>query len=204
MVVSDEKAFIRAILENPKDDAPRLVFADWLDEQGRLHRASTIKHQISFRKGEIGWTADVLNDVEREFLPPGDLSLTAFLFRRGFVAEVRLTCAEFMTHASDLFSKHPIEKVTLTDRKPVERLGHDHWVWQQETTFQDNWGSGPNPYYPVRYDIPDAVFDLMVNWNYSYGEGIGTYKTAPSEREACEIVSDACVLYGRKAAGLSA
>ncbi|HVK14925.1 MAG TPA: TIGR02996 domain-containing protein [Gemmataceae bacterium] len=32
--MSDEAAFLRTILDNPDDDAPRLVYADWLDEQG--------------------------------------------------------------------------------------------------------------------------------------------------------------------------
>ena len=32
--MSDETAFLNAILANPKDDAPRLVYADWLDERG--------------------------------------------------------------------------------------------------------------------------------------------------------------------------
>jgi uncharacterized protein (TIGR02996 family) len=32
--MSDEAAFLRTILDNPADDAPRLVYADWLDERG--------------------------------------------------------------------------------------------------------------------------------------------------------------------------
>jgi uncharacterized protein (TIGR02996 family) len=32
--MSDEKALLAAIHEHPLDDAPRLVYADWLDEQG--------------------------------------------------------------------------------------------------------------------------------------------------------------------------
>jgi uncharacterized protein (TIGR02996 family) len=32
--MSDEAAFLNAILENPQDDAPRLIYADWLDERG--------------------------------------------------------------------------------------------------------------------------------------------------------------------------
>jgi uncharacterized protein (TIGR02996 family) len=32
--MSDEFAFLKAILDNPEDDAPRLVYADWLEEQG--------------------------------------------------------------------------------------------------------------------------------------------------------------------------
>jgi uncharacterized protein (TIGR02996 family) len=32
--MSDEAAFLNAILFDPQDEAPRLVYADWLDEQG--------------------------------------------------------------------------------------------------------------------------------------------------------------------------
>ena len=42
--MSDEDAFLRAIQSNPKDDAPRLVYADWLDERGDEH--STRKAQF--------------------------------------------------------------------------------------------------------------------------------------------------------------
>jgi uncharacterized protein (TIGR02996 family) len=32
--VTDDEAFIGAIVDAPGDDAPRLVYADWLDERG--------------------------------------------------------------------------------------------------------------------------------------------------------------------------
>ena len=32
-------AFLRAIVGRPADDAPRLVYADWLDEHGDLNHA---------------------------------------------------------------------------------------------------------------------------------------------------------------------
>jgi uncharacterized protein (TIGR02996 family) len=32
--MSDEAAFLNAILASPQDDAPRLIYADWLDERG--------------------------------------------------------------------------------------------------------------------------------------------------------------------------
>jgi len=32
--VTDDEAFLRAIVDAPGDDAPRLVYADWLDERG--------------------------------------------------------------------------------------------------------------------------------------------------------------------------
>ena len=44
-------AFLATILENPDDDAPRLVFADWLDEHGDSERAEFIRVQIELAHG---------------------------------------------------------------------------------------------------------------------------------------------------------
>jgi uncharacterized protein (TIGR02996 family) len=32
--MTQEEAFLRAIIDHPADDAPRLIYADWLDERG--------------------------------------------------------------------------------------------------------------------------------------------------------------------------
>jgi uncharacterized protein (TIGR02996 family) len=32
--MTDDEAFFRAIVDKPDDDAPRLIYADWLDERG--------------------------------------------------------------------------------------------------------------------------------------------------------------------------
>ena len=42
----DDDAFLRAIGEAPADDAPRLVYADWLDEHGDADRAEFIRVQV--------------------------------------------------------------------------------------------------------------------------------------------------------------
>jgi uncharacterized protein (TIGR02996 family) len=36
ILTDDDRAFIRAIFADPCDDAPRLVYADWLDERGDI------------------------------------------------------------------------------------------------------------------------------------------------------------------------
>src|SRR5262249_29199298 len=45
--VTPQDAFLRAILDAPDDDAPRLVYADWLDEHGETERAEFIRVQIT-------------------------------------------------------------------------------------------------------------------------------------------------------------
>jgi uncharacterized protein (TIGR02996 family) len=42
-----DDAFLRAILEAPNDDAPRLIYADWLEEHGDPDRAEFIRVQIA-------------------------------------------------------------------------------------------------------------------------------------------------------------
>lgn len=42
----DHATFLRAIIASPADDGPRLVYADWLEEQGEGERAEFIRLQI--------------------------------------------------------------------------------------------------------------------------------------------------------------
>jgi uncharacterized protein (TIGR02996 family) len=44
-------AFLRDIKERPDDDTPRLVYADWLDEQGDADRAEFIRVQCELERG---------------------------------------------------------------------------------------------------------------------------------------------------------
>ena len=41
-----DTAFLRTILADPDDDAPRLIYADWLDENGDSDRAEFIRLQV--------------------------------------------------------------------------------------------------------------------------------------------------------------
>jgi uncharacterized protein (TIGR02996 family) len=43
--MTHEEAFLQAIRESPTDDAPRLIYADWLEEHGQADRAEFIRVQ---------------------------------------------------------------------------------------------------------------------------------------------------------------
>jgi uncharacterized protein (TIGR02996 family) len=49
MLPPGHEAFLRAICDRPDDDAPRLVYADWLEEHGDAERARFIRLQIALR-----------------------------------------------------------------------------------------------------------------------------------------------------------
>jgi uncharacterized protein (TIGR02996 family) len=46
---TDEDAFRKAIAANPRDDAPVLVYADWLDEHGRSFEALRWRCEVKRR-----------------------------------------------------------------------------------------------------------------------------------------------------------
>jgi uncharacterized protein (TIGR02996 family) len=63
---STENAFREAILEDPDDDTPRLVYADWLQEHGDSERGEFIRVQVELAR-----------------LPPGDERRSGLLAREG-------------------------------------------------------------------------------------------------------------------------
>jgi uncharacterized protein (TIGR02996 family) len=52
--MSFEEALIAAIVENPEDDAQRLIYADWLDEHGQAERAEFIRVQCQLARLDPG------------------------------------------------------------------------------------------------------------------------------------------------------
>ena len=55
--MNEREALLRAVCENPDDDTPRLVFADWLDEHDEPERAEFIRLQIAAALHPVGSSA---------------------------------------------------------------------------------------------------------------------------------------------------
>jgi uncharacterized protein (TIGR02996 family) len=51
--VTDDEAFVRAVVAAPADDAPRLVYADWLDERGDP-RGAYLREELRWARGRCG------------------------------------------------------------------------------------------------------------------------------------------------------
>src|SRR5688500_15526834 len=107
----------RAVLDNPEDDAPRLVYADWLDEHGRPERAEFIRVQCAMDRVPAGtgrWRPlfDRAQQIERQWRavwtgPAQERVLEARL-GRGFVDAVRLTIEQFAFAAEALVRLEPV------------------------------------------------------------------------------------------------
>jgi uncharacterized protein (TIGR02996 family) len=78
-MIREEEAFLQAVIENPEDDAPRLIFADWLEEHGQPERAEFIRVQCELarlpeqehrRKELLAREQGLLKEHEKEWTAP--------------------------------------------------------------------------------------------------------------------------------------
>jgi uncharacterized protein (TIGR02996 family) len=120
------EAFQQAILQAPEDDVPRLVYADWLEENDQPARAEFIRlgcrlaslpendrRRGPFEDRELAllethgdnWRAQIPRS-----LPAGEMR-----FRRGFLERLDITAEQFLAHANDLFRVAPIVELRLRE-----------------------------------------------------------------------------------------
>src|SRR5687768_11840778 len=133
--MTDAPAFFRAIEANPDDDTPRLVYADWLDENAASEadraRAEFIRVQCELAREPEPARLPALLARERELLvlygeewerplpyrANDSIALTGF--HRGFLDPVTLTSATFAAHAPHLSERMPLHHVSLVRARDV-------------------------------------------------------------------------------------
>jgi uncharacterized protein (TIGR02996 family) len=132
--MTEREALLRAVCANPDDDTPRLVFADWLDENGEPERAEFIRLQV--RLAELLRLAasgtDVVANRARELgvghgmiwrreLPPINGVEWHDAFFRGFVERaVVASDALLMHHADVIFGQAPLRYLVIRQFDAVE------------------------------------------------------------------------------------
>jgi uncharacterized protein (TIGR02996 family) len=150
-MTASRAAFLADIIDNPNDDAPRLIFADWLQDNGDPDRAAFIRAQIE-------WARTAPEDPHRPIVQRQAQALLnahglAWLkevpawarpnasFVRGFVMQIDVTAREFFRGAAGLFRRAPVRAVRLraANREQVLALASaDHLGRLTELDLSDN------------------------------------------------------------------
>ena len=122
--MSDRPALIEAIRANPEEDTPRLVLADWYEENGDAARAEFIRVQCelarldpsSDRYPELHLRQlQIQAEHEREWLGDWADRLVRWEFRRGMLDEVTIQPESYCQGGAELFREHPIWRVAFVD-----------------------------------------------------------------------------------------
>lgn len=123
--MTDRDGLLAAILAEPEDDAPRLVFADWLEEHGEVELGEFIRLQCLI---EPGIHANLLTPDMAAAIPRHNALVSLMdakaraqfpflqniIFRRGFVDEISCTAAHWLHYAETVLVRCPIREVSLT------------------------------------------------------------------------------------------
>jgi uncharacterized protein (TIGR02996 family) len=122
--MSSEEAFLRDIIEHPADDAPRLVYADWLEDHGQAERAEFIRLQVELAEGQVPPRRraelyrrqdDLLLAHELAWVGPLSELVQRARFVRGFVERVTVLAEDFLLHGAKLFDLAPVRHLVLTE-----------------------------------------------------------------------------------------
>lgn len=120
-MTGEREAFLSAIVANPEDDTPRLVFADWLDEQGgeedKAHaaliraqcRAELLPPNSTARRTLEREAKAILKQYgDRWAKPLKDAGVVkGWTFRRGFLDGVTMSATAFAMNAKKVFDAAP-------------------------------------------------------------------------------------------------
>src|SRR5258707_731391 len=96
--MTHDDAFLQAIIDRPDDDAPRLIYADWLDERGdprgefiRVQCALAGMDEYDPRRWDLmARERELLSRYAPEWLGATIATLPGWRFRRGFLEWVEI------------------------------------------------------------------------------------------------------------------
>lgn len=117
----NDSDFLAEILASPHDDIPRLVYADWLEEQGNP-RGEFIRLQCELDAGVENEEQridlqirerDLLDEYGEEWAGTVPSLVDRHIFLRGFVEYVVMTMPAFVSLAKELFELAPIRHAML-------------------------------------------------------------------------------------------
>jgi uncharacterized protein (TIGR02996 family) len=123
-----DAAFIADIRANSEDDTPRLIYADWLEDQGdprglfiRLDIECLTERDPLRMRMLLRDRKRLLQRYER-WWSPADKVVAIGGFSRGFLEAVTMTPEQVIAHGEEVFAREPVDELRLTTRPSPCRL----------------------------------------------------------------------------------
>jgi uncharacterized protein (TIGR02996 family) len=165
-------AFLEDIIASPEDDAPRLIYADWLEENGDEARAEFIRLQVARAKAEGGLEVPE-RGREAELLAAHRARWTAglsgrahrALFRRGFVEGVQVDPGQteaFRKGLTNLCRSFPLRLLRLESpdnaclKDVVERIAKGR-LHAEQLDIDLEEAATPGPWFERLLELPPAA-----------------------------------------------
>jgi uncharacterized protein (TIGR02996 family) len=187
-------AHLNAILENPNDDTPRRMYADFLVEQGFAEQAALIHEML-----------DNYRDQARRILVRHSAGqVFQMQLRGGFAESVHLSCELRQEFGALLCRQHPLNqresrdlcsvlRVDLSDKTPhrlstdPDRANYCWLTWRDEASFA---AVASHPAF-----IPPCLFDRLPPAGWRSDVQVAPY---PYELAARHALSEACLSWATR------
>lgn len=134
--LSQEDAFLQPILDHPDDDTPRLVFADWLEEQGnprgtfirlQCERAKLTQHDAGWKE-LLAQESALLRQFDAEWSKPVLRYVEEVHYRRGFIEHVRVSATKLLKNGAKLFRAAPVSSIRMEKFDQAAELADRPWL----------------------------------------------------------------------------
>jgi uncharacterized protein (TIGR02996 family) len=123
-LTAEDDAFLRAVIADPEDDAPRLRYADWLRANGDPERAELIRLEVRLARAanpiDRKWNRArarvraLLAAHREEWLAPVRQPMRQFVsFERGFPGLAHCDIEEFISWDEDCWQSAPVTTLCL-------------------------------------------------------------------------------------------
>ncbi len=178
------EALLAQILEEPDEDAPRLVYADWLEEyggeyecaraefirlqcdyQGRKSGASLARQRQLLRMASRDWDVALPapflwllgSEMYRVYMPRG--TPIHVRFDRGFVQAVCCPLKVWLAYGQRIVAGHPVARLTITDKDSYDPHGHTDDA--PDTSHYGWFERTGETHFMAHHDVPAKVWQLL-------------------------------------------
>ncbi len=174
---------LQAIVENPEDDTPRLVYADWLEENGDPERAEFIRVQCDLARLPrhdpaypelLAREEELLAEHKKKWAEPMTPYCRKFTFDRGFPDHISLSLYGFDQHLNDILTVTPVSSMRLRAcEKPYERVT-DHAGFRHVRTLNLDQCKLSPPFFKILASSPNSsgLRELILANNNAKSKGL--------------------------------
>ncbi len=197
-----EEILLQEICANPSDDTPRLVYADWLEENGHEDRANYIRtecgllSELYIQKQPVwalaiarafGFPIEQTKSDQESFRCFGYASGTViganrrevkWGWSRGFISSIECHCGDWLKYGREVVKVAPIERVILTDKATHSTQGTQLFGWYVSNTL--------NGY----DDLPWCLWERLRGSKQNK-----SWRWFDSQEEMVASLSEACLVY---------
>lgn len=194
------ETFLESIRAYPLDSAPRLIFADWLQDNGELEYAEFIRLQFERKRvnhidiSRMWWFRRLCRHLNWHIERVGCCHAPNFIrleyhgnqvfVINGFPEIIHWSVVNWLRRGPHLTQNWPVCRVWLPTRLPREFIlrGTTVYAWSGRQLYEDD-----------AYRLPEEIYELLQGRSDHHMEGL--MKFFRSAAEAQNALSLACIRY---------